>query len=58
MPQSEATRRATVRDQEASGSNPDTPTKGQVLIGLAFFYCRSLSIARNCASSAILSSYS
>lgn len=35
-----------------------TPTKGQVLIGLAFFYCRSLSVARNCASSAILSSYS
>ena len=47
-----------VRDHEAVGSNPATRTKGQVLIGLAFFYCRSLSVARNCASAAILSSYS
>ena len=47
-----------VRDHEAVSSNLATRTKGQVLIGLAFFYCRSLSVARNCASSAILSSYS
>ena len=43
-------------DDGYSGTNFDRP--GQVLIGLAFFYCRSLSVARNCASSAILSSYS
>jgi hypothetical protein len=53
-----AAHRGLVRDHEAVSSNLATRTKGQVLIGLAFFYCRSLSVARNCASSAILSSYS
>ena len=38
QPQADITRRATVRVQEASGSNPDTPTIGKARLHGGLFY--------------------